>query len=314
MKKFLVPFCLFILVLFACKNNEKSKSGVAPEIDKVVENKSNSYSWSPRGREQKNLVFANADYVSSNFSTTSIEKSSAVSEKPMGQHERKLMKEGHVRFIADNLDDEHAKIEQLLERYNGYISSETSNTSEGTNEHKLVLRVPSVHFDVLFRGMGKDAVKMESKTIDVADVTEEHIDVSARIKTNIELENRFKDLLKKANKIDEILSIESEIASLRAQIESEQGRLNYLNDRVSLSTIYVSYHLKDSYIPEPEPGFGSKLGSSVGSGWSKILNFLLYLVGNWPVILLISVGAWYGRRYYRRYQANKPIIVEKKEA
>ncbi|WP_416171489.1 DUF4349 domain-containing protein [Algoriphagus boritolerans] len=43
-----------------------------------------------------------------------------------------------------------------------------------------------------------------------------------------ELENRYTELLKLARTVDEILRLERELATVRGEIESMQGRLNYL--------------------------------------------------------------------------------------
>jgi hypothetical protein len=135
---------------------------------------------------------------------------------------------------------------------------------------------------VLLEKIFKTAQKIESKNISALDVTEEFIDIEARIKTKKELENRYKELLKQAKKVEEILEIEREIGSLRSEIESAEGRLNYLKDRVSLSTLTVVFYekLNSSF------GFTSKFGQAIQNGWTNLLWFFIGLANFWPFIII----------------------------
>jgi hypothetical protein len=52
--------------------------------------------------------------------------------------------------------------------------------------------------------------------------------------------------LKQANKVEEIVAIEKEIGNLRTDIESIEGRLKYLKDKVSYSTLNVVFYERTS--------------------------------------------------------------------
>ncbi|MDR2691715.1 MAG: DUF4349 domain-containing protein [Dysgonamonadaceae bacterium] len=101
-------------------------------------------------------------------------------------------------------------------------------------------------FELLLDRIAQNAKKLDSKNITVSDLTEEFIDIEARIKTKKELENRYKELLKQANKVEEIVAIEKEIGNLRTDIESIEGRLKYLKDKVSYSTLNVVFYERTS--------------------------------------------------------------------
>ena len=96
-----------------------------------------------------------------------------------------------------------------------------------------MIRVPADRFDELLLIIEPLASKIESKNINTQDVTEEFIDVETRLKTKKELETRYLEILKQAKTVTDIISIESQIATVRSEIESMEGRINYLKNQVS---------------------------------------------------------------------------------
>ncbi len=135
---------------------------------------------------------------------------------------------------------------------------------------------------MLLNKISESADKLDSRNVDLLDVTEEYIDIDARIKTKKELEDRYKELLKQATKVDEILNIEKEIGQLRTEIESVEGRMKYLKDRISFSTLTVTYYQKTTSAFR----FTSKFGQALKTGWDGFLWFLIGLTHLWIFILI----------------------------
>ncbi|MFZ5998887.1 MAG: DUF4349 domain-containing protein, partial [Bacteroidota bacterium] len=178
-------------------------------------------------------------------------------------------------------------------------SNETNANYSDRISFSQEIRVPSESFDQLIQQTEKLARKVESRSIDVKDVTEEFIDVEARIKTKRELENRYRDILARASKVQDLLEIEREMESVRTQIESAQGRLNYLKNNVEYSTLRVTFYETVA----TDFTFGNKMIASFLQGWSSMLVFLVGLVSVWPFLLLLS-GAIY--RISRLYKKKAP--------
>jgi hypothetical protein len=209
--------------------------------------------------------------------------------------ERKLIKEGRVEFETDNLNSTRKTIFEAINKYNGYVSSDQEFKSPGRKSNTLIIRVPADNFDNLLSDATQGVEKFESKEIDVKDVTEEFLDVQARLKTKKELELRYIDLLKQAKSVTEILEIEKQIGELRSDIESIEGRLKYLQDRVSFSTLTMTFY---ESIPN-EIEFGQKFKNGFSNGWENLVWFFVVLTNIWPFIL-IGLGLIIGLRIYRR--------------
>jgi hypothetical protein len=210
--------------------------------------------------------------------------------------ERKLIKEGAMSFQCEDVVKTKAEVDKMIKELGAYSSSEGQDSyGQNLNYHQTI-RVPAEKFDALIQGLEKLAVKVESKDINTRDVTEEFIDLETRLKTKKELETRYLEILKQARSVEDVLSVEREIGNVRSEIESMEGRLNYIMNKVSFSTLNVNYY----QLINPDFGFGSKLIASLSNGWENLLSFLIGIMNLWPFILLISGGTWFFIRWRRR--------------
>ena len=91
---------------------------------------------------------------------------------------RKVIKEGEIRFETSSVENTKQSISQAIQDYNGYISNDDVYNSKSEIEHRLVIRIPSDDFDEFLNKITQDVSKLDAKTINVIDVTEEFIDIS----------------------------------------------------------------------------------------------------------------------------------------
>jgi hypothetical protein len=210
--------------------------------------------------------------------------------QPVANHviERKLIKTGRLEFITNSVEETRVSVEKLCKQYNAYVSSEDQDNYNRRLQFEQVIRVPAPQFDALMKAIEAIGEHTESRHITTEDVTEEYIDVEARLKTKKELEQRYLDLLKQAKSVTDIVSIEGQIAATRSDIESMQGRLNYLSSQVSYSTLTIVYYENIG----TDYGFGSKFFSSLKNGWDNLLLFIIGVLNFWPFILITAFLVW----------------------
>lgn len=217
---------------------------------------------------------------------------------------RKIIKEGSIRFETANAKDTRQQLITAVAKYQGYVSQDNAESYGNRSVYTLTLRIPAAHFENLLADIATTAQTIEQQDIKALDVTEEFIDVESRIHTKKELENRYKTLLSKANKVEEILSIEKEIEALRSDIESYEGRLNYLKSSIAYSTLTVVFY-------ETQPSttsFGSDFTSAFKEGWDNLVSFTLGLFYIWPFIL-ISIGVFFLVRSRIKRKKRKQINI-----
>ena len=210
--------------------------------------------------------------------------------------DRKVIKEGDISFETAKAKDTRALISKSIGELKGYISEDNVYDYTDKIEYRITMRVPAESFDLLLDRISQHAKKLDSKNIRAVDVTAEYIDAEARIKTKKELEARYTELLKKATKVDEILNIEKEMGNLRTEIEAMEGRLNYLRDRVSFSTLTVTFYEKST----GRFGFTSKMGQAIKNGWTNLLWFFLGLANLWPFLILGILAVFLYKRFVRK--------------
>ncbi len=211
--------------------------------------------------------------------------------------ERKLIRNGSLEFQTEEVKKTKTEIEKICKELNAYISSESENNLGERLQYNQVIRVPANQFDALVARLEPLALKIENKNISTEDVTEQFIDVEARLKTKKELEARYREILKQAKTVEEIVSIESQIANVRSEIESMEGRLNFLKNQVAFSTLNVTYYETIGI----DFGFASKLVQSLKGGWDNLLAFIIFLVNLWPFVLgLAALTFWFWNKRRKR--------------
>ena len=209
----------------------------------------------------------------------------------------KIIREGGMTFETSDLKQTRVFLDSLIQRYEAYLANDDQYKFEDRIEQRLVIRVPADNFDDLVHELEGSVERFDSRTISARDVTEEFLDVSLRIQIKKETEQRYRDILTKAKTVKEILEVERYIGRIRTEIESLEGRLKYLENRISFSTLTVTfYQLKPEAV-----GFSSQFMVALKNGWNSFMLFVLGVVALWPfilagIILLVLLLVVAGRR------------------
>ncbi len=214
---------------------------------------------------------------------------------------RKIIKTGDIAYEVTDLAADRARVDGLVKKHGGYISSEEEYSYESRIEQILIIRVPAGNFDPMVKEITEGAGTIVNKSIVSSDVTEEFIDTEARLSVKKDTETRYRELLKKAKTVKEILSIESHLSEVRAEIESLEGRMRYLKDQISLSTLTVTiFQQTSASIP-----FFSKAAQGLKSGWNAFVWFIIGLVNIWPFLILGGLGLYGFSKWRSKRQARK---------
>lgn len=247
---------------------------------------------------------ANMDvtYSITSNGTTSSNQVAIKNDQSQAKRQKKIIKNGAMRIKTKHFNESKKEIDEILTQLNGYYESEELDKNEERISYDLTIRVPTKNFEALVKKIsgGKDEILF--KKVNATNVTEEFLDIQTRLENKRNYLKRYKDLLSKAKSVNEILNIEENIRQLMEEIESKEGRLKYLNDQVDLSTLHVVL-FKEYPVKEPKEiktPISSKAGSSLAKGWYSIVNFCLWVISKWPMIILLGVLAWYIRKRWRK--------------
>ena len=221
-------------------------------------------------------------------------KPSAIQKIEDVKVERKLIKTGNVEFETKNLEKTRKSILDLVQQNKGYVSRDNQYKSYDRVSTTLSVRIPAKDFDRVLEGIAKGVEKFERKNIQISDVTEQFLDVEARLKTKKALEIKYLEILKKARTVREILDVERELGKLRGDIEATEGKLKYLQNQVSFSTLNITYFKK--IVTAEEVGFGGRISEAFKQGFENIKAFLVYMLSIWPFIIILFLIIFYVRK------------------
>jgi len=219
---------------------------------------------------------------------------------------KKIIKDGRLGIKVGKLKEAKMNIDTLVRNMGGYYDKESLNNNDYSIEYNLIIRVPSNKLEILIDKIEKGEGEVAYKEIDARDVTEEFIDLETRLSNKRQYLAKYQELLKNAKSIKEILDIQEKIRGLEEEIESTTGRLKYLNNLVDYSTLDLNISQKKDYkyTPEYRGNFTGKLKQSVVRGWYGFIDFFLFLLSNWAILILFSALIYFWMKY-RKYRKSK---------
>ena len=218
--------------------------------------------------------------------------------------ERKLIKNGSMTLVVDNLEQTRSEVLNLIEKHGGYCANEQYSSWEHSSAYNLTVRIPCGNFDSFVADVEAGKGKIESKSMYINDVTAEYIDLETRLDTKRSYLKRYKELLKSAKSVQEIVSIEDKIRSLEEEIDSTVGQLKYLSNQVDYSTLHLNIRHDDAnydpHHPEHNQSVAQRLWQSLQSGFRGLVDFVFFLVRIWPAWLIAALVLWLMRRAKKR--------------
>lgn len=226
------------------------------------------------------------------------------------QDKRMIIRSGTMSMEVDSYDDSEVKIKGIVNNFNGYLTNSTSKlNADGKKQGSITIRVASDKFDGLIAELSKVG-KVMNQNISGKDVTEEYMDAEARLKTQRELESRLLKLLQeKTARLTDVVEVEQKLANVRENIEKTEGRMRYLKDQASFSTLTVSIYEPSMLTTSTGGGFFYELGEAVKkglSGFTSVLaGIITVVIALLPLIVLVLVIVYFVLRYFKKRKAAK---------
>ena len=213
-----------------------------------------------------------------------------------------VIRNGQASIEVDKLDPAIAKIRQLAAQLGGYVgNSSVVGGHDQVRSATLELKIRAQRFDQAVNGLGNIG-KVESVNATAEDVGEEFVDIAARVNNAHRLEDRLIALLAtRTGKLQDVLSMERELARVREEIERYEGRLRYLKTRAAVSTLSITVH-------EPVPILGQSLGenpiaAAIRQAWRNFVGFIAACIASLGVLIplgVLVIAGWLGYRKIRR--------------
>lgn len=225
--------------------------------------------------------------------------------------ERRIIRNAELTIELDDPRKGLQKIASIAEKNGGFIISSESKENRA-NEQTLLsttititARVPAAQFGDAVEAIRHLDGKIMVEKISGMDVTEDYIDLEARIRTKRALEMQFLEIMRQARKISDALEVQSQLADVRTEIESLEGRRRFLENKSALSTISVTLQTTAPLFVATKSGFQNSVRMAFGDGLDTasdiVLGVIRFVMVMIPIALLVLVPCWLLFKLVRRY-------------
>ena len=238
-------------------------------------------------------------------SLTAVEGSNAAGPAAQGAPapvERKIIRNATLTVEADAPADAMRRVASIAEAHGGYVVTSESRQEGAAGGDAAVevvtveLRVPATRFDAALGEVRRAGSRVVEEKITGRDVTEEYIDLEARLRTQRALEGQLMEIMKRAAAVSDALQVQTQMASVRTEIERIEGRRRFLENQSSLSTIKVTLRAPSSFVATSRSGFLRSVKEAFGDGVdvaaALLLFFIRALIALAPVAVFVGLPAW----------------------
>jgi hypothetical protein len=219
--------------------------------------------------------------------------------------DRKLIRQGGIEIEVTDLEKAAEAVKQAVQQAGGYLAGERSSEAGGGRRNVgLTCRIPAAQLDAVIarvRGLGR----VTDVNLTTSDVTEQYFDLETRLANQKRLEQRLLELLaRQAKDLGDILEVERELARVRTEIETLEGRKRLWDNQINFSTLQVTLN-------EPRPAFAGDEGGT----WRTLANafrqasdnfvfaiagLIAFAGGALPVVGAAVFVGWLAVRLWRR--------------
>ncbi len=145
-----------------------------------------------------------------------------------------LIYTAHITMAVYQVEPGLAAVEKIAKDLGGYIATRSDT--------EITVRIPRGRFDEAVRRVGLTG-DVVHRDISAEDVTDQVVDLEARLKNARNMRDRLAELLRHAE-VKEAIEIEKELGRVTGEIEQMEGKLKVLRDKISYSSVTVSFQAR----------------------------------------------------------------------
>jgi hypothetical protein len=268
-------------LLMACNGSERTSEKLGKPADAALNKVSTTGPNAARDRTvSPQETSADAPRIDQWFSPVAFDPAS-----------RLIVRTGQASIEVDSLGSSMTELRRVVQRVGGFVAD--ASIQSGRNQVRtatLEVKVPASRFDELTQGL-EPIGRLQFVNVGAEDVSEEFVDLTARVQNGQRLEDRLIELLRtRTGKLQDVLSVERELARVREEIERMEGRLRFLKTSAQLSTLSINLF-------EPPPLVASHPGRSLiaeafKTAWRNFVGVLAGAIASLGFVAPVMVLGW----------------------
>lgn len=249
---------------------------------------------------------------------------------------RKLIKNVNLSVETKEYDSFLTKINTTISELGGYIQNmdvyngSTYRGSRSARNASITARIPAPKLDTFVNTVGEHS-NVVSRNESVEDITLSYVDMDSH-KRMLEAErDRLLQLLDQCETIEDMITVEERLTSVRYQIDSMESQLRTYDNLVDYSTVYlnVSEVIDYTVIDTVEKTSWERISEGFTESLNDVMNgikeFCIWFIINLPrfimfavivtvIIFIIKSILRFNKKYREHQKAKKEAKAAKKEA
>ena len=218
--------------------------------------------------------------------------------------ERKIISSVSLTISTEGFPDALEHIKNACTVKGGWVESISESGEEGNRRAWMTLRVPSDALDTFLQEVGGTG-RVTDRNESAQDVTNTYYDTKARLESQQALLDRLHELVAMAETLDDILSLESQIADTQYQIDRLQESLIRTDRQVDYATVDISLReaTPADQAADTELSFGQRVAAALKTSGEVFAGFIenaaIWLVSAIPFAAVVA-AIWLIWRIIRR--------------
>lgn len=209
------------------------------------------------------------------------------------EENRKLIRTVTIDAETSDLDRTLADLDAQLAVLGGYVQNKSVQNGRNSNYRyaTLTLRIPADKVDSLVDHV-EGATNILSSSEKAEDVTLKYSATESRIKALETQEARLLELLAKAETLNDLLTLEAKLATVRQELETVKSQLKLYDSLIDYGTINLTITEVKEYTPveEEEPTAWQRIStgfvSSVKGVWTIVTELFIFLIIALPYLAI----------------------------